>query len=149
MALVDKQWYRGRFINATFKKVGNDDVPILEVEMDIKDEGTQFSTAWLGDKPGKDGRRPTQRMFDTLVEFGCNREMLLSADCLRHINAIMKDKTVSAVGNEYKGTVQLQGLFVPSAGGGGAITDAPSPFAAKAASPSGSTPWGDSDDVPY
>lgn len=134
MQLEAGKYYTGEWIGFDVVKVGQNDKPAFQVHMNV-DGAEVASICWLGTSLGKDGKSNNDRIFEKLVEFGCDSQALVGAGWREHIGAIMTGKMVQAKAEEYNGRVNLKGLYVPGRG-------------SKPMELSGS-PFADLDDVPF
>jgi hypothetical protein len=125
------KYYTGKWNRFDIVKLGSNETRAFQVLADFGEEGSLTTTCWMGNSPGKDGKTNNDRIFDRLVELGCDRNRLVSKGWSEHIQDTMFGKEITAKAEEYGGKVNLKGLYVPGGGSGGekVILDA-SPFAA-------------------
>lgn len=129
--LENGKYYTGRFVRFAIVALGKDEKPAFQVTADFGDEGELTTTLWMGNQIGRDGKTNNQRIFDRLVEFGCDEKRLVSDGWRDHIQLTMFDKEIAAKAEEYNGKVNLKGLYLPNGGGGGGkpVELSSSPFA--------------------
>lgn len=142
MQLEAGKYYTGEWIGFDVVKVGQNDKPAFQIHMSIDGE-TVNSLCWLGSNKGKDGKSNNDRIFEKLVEFGCDSQALVAAGWREHIARIMAGKQVQAKAEEYNGRTNLKGLYVPGSGSK-PMELSGSPFAANVGDS-----LADSDDLPF
>lgn len=142
MQLESGKYYTGEWVGFDVVKVGQNDKPAFRIDMNIDGE-TVNSICWLGSNKGKDGKSNNDRIFEKLVEFGCDSQALVAAGWREHIATVMAGKQVQAKAEEYNGRTNLKGLYVPGSGSK-PMELSGSPFAAITGDS-----LDDSDDLPF
>ena len=115
MQLEAGKYYTGEWVGFEVVEVGQNNKPAFQIQMFIDGE-TVNSICWLGSSKGKDGKSNNDRIFEKLVEFGCDAQALVSAGWRVHIATVMTGKQVQAKAEEYNGRTSLKGLYVPGSG---------------------------------
>jgi hypothetical protein len=122
------KYYTGTWTRFDIVKIGAQEKMAFQVLADFGEHGELATTCWMGNTPGKDGMTNNDRIFERLIEFGCDRQRLVGPGWSDHIQMTMAGKHIAAKAEEYNGRTNLKGLYLPGSGGGKPANLTSSPF---------------------